>query len=76
MATVSQLKIQLGTNARYTGGEAVLPLPPSPPPPPATLIIRAGAQPDGTDYGDVKVEDGKLVLDVEDLHFNPDYGTF
>jgi hypothetical protein len=75
MATVSQLKIQLGTNARYTGGEAVLPLPPSPPPPP-TLIIKEGLQPDGTDYGDIKVENGKMVLDVDGIYFNPDYGTF
>jgi len=76
MATVSQLKIQLGTDVKYTGGEAVMPLPTSPPPPPATFVFPAGAQHDGTDYGDIKIENGKMVIDVEDLQFNPDYGTF
>jgi hypothetical protein len=75
MATVSQLKIQLDTDVKYTGGEAIMPQPPTPPVAP-TLVIKEGVQPDGTDYGDIRVENGKMVIDVENLHFNPDYGTF
>ena len=60
--------------------KVVAPPPPPPPPPPVEeqplLVMFQGVVPDGTDYGDVKVEDGKLVLDMDDLRFNSDYGTF
>ena len=52
-------------------------LPPPPPPPvemPSRLVMLQGIVPDGTDYGGVKVEDGKLVVDMDD--FPSDYGTF
>ena len=73
MATVSQLKLQIDTDVKYTGGEAILPQPPLPVPPPP-LVIAQGVQPDGTDYGAIKVEDGKFVIDMTD--FNPDFGRF
>ena len=73
MATVSQIKLQLGSPVKYTNGEAVLP-PPTPPGPPPQLVITEGVIPDGTDLGVVKVENGKLVLDMAD--FNPDFGTY
>ncbi len=72
MATVSQLKIQLGASAKYTGGEAILPQPPSPSPPPVLSIPEVLE--DGTDLGVVKVENGKLVIDMAE--FNPDFGTY
>ena len=74
MATVNQLKSQIAGNIRFAGGVAI------PPPPPIVntgehpLVLFQGAVADGTDYGDIKVEDGKLVLDLD--HFSPDYGTF
>jgi hypothetical protein len=73
MASVSQFKLQIDTNVKYTGGEAVLPQPPLPAPP-RPLVIPQGVQPDGTDYGAIKVEDGKLIIDMAD--FNPDFGRF
>jgi len=73
MASVSQLKIQLSTDAKYKGGEPIMPQPPSEPPTPS-LNIAQGYQPDGTDLGVVKVEDGKLVLDMDD--FDADFGVF
>ena len=72
MATVSQFRMQLGSNVKYTGGEAILPQPLSPPSPPTLAIPEV--IPDGTDLGIVKVENGKLVLDVAD--FNPDFGIY
>ena len=50
-----------------------MPQPPSEPPAPS-LNIAQGYQPDGTDLGVVKVEDGKLVLDMDD--FDADFGVF
>lgn len=73
MATVSQLKLQLGSPVKYTNGEAVLPPPISPAPPPQ-LVIAGGVQAEGTDLGIIKVEGGKFVLDMDD--FEPDFGTF
>jgi hypothetical protein len=73
MATVSQIKLQLSSPVKYTNGEAVLPPPPSPGLP-SQLVIAEGVQADGTDLGIVKVENGKLVLDMAD--FNPDFGTY
>lgn len=73
MATVSQIKLQLDSPVKYVNGEAVLPPPPSPGPPPQ-LVITEGVQAEGTDLGVVKVENGKLVLDMDD--FNPDFGVF
>jgi hypothetical protein len=73
MATVSQIKLQLGSPVKYTNGEAVLPPPPSPAPPPQ-LVIAEGVQAEGTDLGIIKVEGGKFVLDMDD--FEPDFGTF
>jgi hypothetical protein len=73
MATVSQLKIQLGTDVKYRGGEVIQPQPPTPLPAPS-LTIREGAQPEGTDLGVVKVQNGKLVFDMDD--FDADFGVF
>ena len=73
MASVSQLKIQLGTDVTYRGGEPTTPPVPGPPPEPI-LVISEGHIPDGTDFGDIKVEGGKMKLDMD--HFSPDYGTF
>ena len=72
MATVSQLKIQLGASVKYTGGEAILPQPPLPEPPPMMSIPEVLEE--GTDLGVVKVENGKLVIDMAE--FNPDFGTY
>jgi hypothetical protein len=74
MATVSQLKLQLGSPVKYTNGEAVSP--PALPEEPQTpkLVITQGVQEEGTDLGVIKVEDGKFVLDMDD--FSPDFGTF
>jgi len=72
MASVSQFKLQLGANARYTGGEVVLPQPPLPESPPALSIPEVLEE--GTDLGVVKVENGKLVLDMAE--FNPDFGIY
>jgi|LauGreDrversion4_2_1035121.scaffolds.fasta_scaffold2299247_1 hypothetical protein len=74
MASLSQIKVQLAANVKFTGGEAI------PPPPPvvdtgeAPLVILQGAIVDGTDYGDIRVGDGKMVFDMD--HFSPDYGLF
>lgn len=73
MATRNQINIQQGLNARYTNGEVVLPLPAAPQPPPL-LVLNEGVQAEGTDLGVVKVENGKLVLDMAD--FNPDFGVY
>ncbi len=73
MATVSQIKIQIDAEAKYKGGEPILPQPPTPPASPL-LILSQGSQPDGTDFGVVKVEEGKLVFDMDE--FNADFGVF
>ena len=73
MATVSQIKIQLSTDAKYKGGEVIMPQPPTPLPTPY-LNISEGIQVEGTDLGVVKVQDGKLVLDMDD--FNADFGIY
>lgn len=73
MATRTQILLQQGLNARYTNGEAVLPLPAAPQPPPL-LVLSEGVQTEGTDLGVIKVENGKFVLDMDD--FNPDFGVY
>lgn len=42
------------------------------------LVISQGVQAEGTDLGVIKVENGKFVLDPEDIDYNlnPDFGTF
>jgi hypothetical protein len=49
------------------------PPPPAPQDPPPVLFLQ-GPLVEGADYGEVKVENGKLVVDMAD--FSPDYGTF
>lgn len=41
---------------------------------PAPISIFQGDLKEGTDYGDIKVENGKLVVDMSD--FLPDYGLY
>lgn len=56
------------------------PVAPAPPPPvpntplPPPITILQGELKEGQDLGIVKVQDGKLVLDMAD--FRPDMGTF
>lgn len=73
MATVSQLKLQLGTPVKYVNGEAVLPSVATSTPGPH-LVIPNGVQAEGTDLGVIKVEGGKFVLDMAD--FDPDFGVY
>ncbi len=49
-----------------------MPQPPSDPAPPSLNIFQ-GYTPDGTDLGVLKVEKGKLVLDMND--FDADFGV-
>ena len=75
MATIKQIKLQRSSNVSYSNGEAVLPTDTSLYPDPVPqLDLFQGYQPDGKDFGVVKVEDGKLVIDMAD--FNPDFGHF
>lgn len=73
MARVSQLKLQISSDVKFVNGEAIPPPEPAEPPIPQ-LVIAQGAQAEGTDLGDIKVENGKLVIDMND--FNPDFGVF
>jgi hypothetical protein len=77
MATVSQIKLQLSSPVKYNNGSPVLP-PPALPTPEPQLILSQGAQAEGTDLGVIKVENGKFVLDTEDIDYNldPDFGVF
>jgi hypothetical protein len=72
MATVSQFILQKASGVKYVGGEAILPQEPLPAPPKALAIAEVLTE--GTDLGAVKVENGKLVLDMDD--FNPDFGIY
>jgi hypothetical protein len=78
MASVSQFKLQLKRPVKYTGGEAVLPPTVTPPPLVPRLVIAQGVQAEGTDLGVIKVENGKFVLDTDDIDYNfdPDFGVF
>lgn len=78
MATVSQIRLQLSSPVKYNNGEAVLPPPVFPRPSIPQLVISQGVQAEGTDLGVIKVENGKFVLDPEDIDYNlnPDFGTF
>jgi len=66
--------MQLASKIKYVNGELVEPLPRDPGPGRPQLVIAQGLQEEGADLGVVKVENGKLVLDMDD--FNPDFGTF
>jgi hypothetical protein len=74
MASLNQIKMQLASKIKYVNGELVEPPPPDPGPGRPQLVIAQGLQEEGADLGVVKVENGKLVLDMDD--FNPDFGTF
>jgi hypothetical protein len=58
--------LQLNRGTYYTTGESGGP--PAPPPPTPVFLIE------DTDYGVVKVQGGKLVLDMDD--FAADLGNF
>ena len=73
MASVSQIILQRKVQVKYTGGEAILPQEPTPLTDPM-LMIGGQAVPDGTDFGVVKVEDAKLVIDSND--FDLDFKTY
>ena len=74
MASLNQIKMQIASEIKYVNGELVEPLPPDPGPGVPQLVIAQGLQEEGADLGVVKVENGKLVLDMND--FRPDFGTF
>lgn len=57
--------------------KVVLPEPPPAPPEPVLpppINFIPGDLREGTDYGGIKVKDGKLVVDMND--YNPDFGRF
>jgi hypothetical protein len=72
----NRAKQALEENKRAKIVEETPPPPPPPPPAPAPISVFQGQLVEGTDYGDIRVEGGKLVLDTDDIYFNPDYGTF
>jgi hypothetical protein len=74
MASLNQIKMQVASEIKYVNGEVVVPLPPDPGPGRPQLVIAQGLQEEGADLGVVKVENGKLVLDMDE--FRPDFGTF
>jgi hypothetical protein len=74
MASLNQIKMQIASEIKYVNGELVEPPLPDPGPGRPQLVISQGLQEEGADLGVVKVENGKLVLDMED--FSPDFGTF
>ena len=65
--------------AKAANNTAKVVLPEPPPPPPETPLpplinFVPGDLREGTDYGGIKVENGKIVVDMND--FNPDFGRF
>ena len=69
-------KTQEAKKANNTA-KVVLPEPPPPPPEPVLpplINFVPGDLREGTDYGGIKVEDGKIVVDMND--FNADFGRF
>ncbi len=74
LASNNRAKQALENNKRAKIVEETPPPPPPPPPAPPPIAVFQGQLVEGTDYGDVKVEDGKLVVDMDD--FAPDFGTF
>jgi hypothetical protein len=74
LASNNRAKLALEENKKAKVVETILPPPPPRPQDPPPVTFLQGPLVEGADYGEVKVENGKLVVDMAD--FSPDYGTF
>lgn len=75
----NRIRLQQAAMSRQQNQTAIVkPTPPPPPEPvpplPAPTVIIQGELKEGQDLGVLKVEDGELVIDMN--NFDPDFGTF